>query len=102
MLKWFQEWRGQRNFTAAWKNAAKRKLKSGEIDQAKYNECLRAANNKLVMKRARNQLRADPGMLGGFADWDWEAIKQWFIEYFIPAMKVILPLVIMLLGPDEE
>jgi hypothetical protein len=75
-------------------------LDEGVISYEKYEECLRAADNKEAMKRARNQLRTEDGLLGGISDWDWEAIKQWFIDYFIPAMKVILPLVIMLL--DEE
>ena len=106
MLNWLRNWWGQRNFNAAWKNAAKQKLEEGVISYDKYEECMRAASNPEVMRRARNQLKTEPGMLGGISDWDWEAIKQWFIDYFIPAMKVILPLVIMLLGPanpsDED
>ena len=65
---------------------------------------MKAANNPEAMRRARNQLKAGPDMLGGISDWDWEAIYRWFIEYFIPAMRIIIPIVIMLLqeNPTPE
>jgi hypothetical protein len=100
MFKWISNWMGQRNFNSAWKKATEQKYQSGEISKEEYDDCVRAYNDKAVMKQARDQLKADDGMLGGISDWDWDAIYQWFVDYFIPAMRVIIPIVIMLLGPN--
>lgn len=67
---------------------------------------MEAGNNPEAMRRARNQLKCDPNMLGGISDWDWNAIYEWFVTYFIPAMKIILPILLLLLQenptPDDE
>jgi len=52
------------------------------------------------MREARNQLRARDGRLGGISDWDWDAIYKWFMETFVPAMRVIIPILIMFLEPN--
>lgn len=106
MFSWIRNWFGQRNFNSAWRKATEEKYREGTISSAEYAQCVQAANNPEAMRRARNQLRTDPDMLGGISDWDWDAIYQWFIDYFIPAMKIIIPIVIMLLDenptPDDE
>lgn len=106
MLKWLRNWIGQRNFNRAWREAAEEKYDRGEISTEQYLDCMKAADHPEAMKRARRQLKADPNMLGGISDWDWEAIYQWFIDYFIPAMKIIIPIVLMLLAenptPEDE
>lgn len=105
-MSWIRNWFGQRNFNRAWKQAVEEKYASKEIDHKQYANCMEAANSPEAMRRARNQLRSDPDMLGGISDWNWEAIYQWFIDYFIPAMRIIIPIVIMFLQenptPEDE
>ena len=101
----FRTWREnrrQRMFDQGFVRAARNQFHEGVISYDQLQDCLRGAENKEGMKMARLQLMTDPNMLGGFADWDWEAIYQWFIDYFIPAMKVIIPIVLMMLGPNPN
>jgi len=100
MLKWFRDLRSQYRYTKAFKQVSKEKYEAGEITKETYDDCVRAAKSSKVMRQSRNQLVADPNMLGGISDWDWDTIYAWFVEYFIPAMKVIIPIVIMFLGPN--
>jgi len=98
MLKWIRsKLFGQRNFTRAWKEAVEEQYDQGKITQAEYLNCIKAAEHPETMQKARKQLIADPNMLGGIGDWDWEAIYEWFVTYFVPAMKVIIPIFLMLL-----
>jgi hypothetical protein len=93
-------------FDSAFVTAARNRHAEGVISYDEMMQCVEGAQNREGMVRARRQLMSDPNMLGGFKDWDWEAIYQWFIDYFIPAMKVILPIIIMMLDtnpcPDED
>ena len=104
MFKWISNWVGQRNFNSAWKRASEEKYQAGEITAEEYADCKRAYENKEVMVQARNQLKTDPNMLGGISDWDWDAIFEWIQTNFIPAMKVIIPIVLMFLSvnPSED
>lgn len=101
MFKWFRERHRQYKFTKAFKQAAIVAVNSGEIDAEQYAKCLKAARSTKAMRQAYNQLLADPNMLGGLADWDWDAIYAWIVDHFLPAMRVIIP-IIMLLEPNEH
>lgn len=100
MFKKFREMRRRAWFKAAFDKVSKEKFDSGEISYKEYLDCQRAVQNKEVMLRAYNQMMVDPNMLGGLRDINWQKIYEWFVTYFIPAMKVILPIVLLLL--DEE
>jgi hypothetical protein len=93
-------------FDKAFYEVAKEQFVQKVISENDFLSCKEAVKNKEGMKRARRQMMSDPDMLGGFSDWNWEAIKQWFIDYFIPAMKIILPIIIMMLDenptPEED
>jgi len=100
MFGWFQNRKRRDLFTRAFVKTARKKFTDGEISYDKLQECLKAAENKKGMERARKQLAVAPGLKGGIKDWDWEAILQWFKDYFIPALKIILPIALMLLEPN--
>lgn len=100
MIRRLVNWVGQRNFHSGFVRAAEKKYTSGELSFEKYRQCLKAAKNPSVMRRARRQLRADPNLLGGISDWDWQAIYEWFVENFLPALEVIMSL--FLLVAEEE
>ena len=102
MLRWIRNRVGQRNFNRAWREAAEEKYDQGEIAPEQYIQCIKAADSPEVMRVARNQLRADPNMLGDDSDWSFEELFQWFIDYFIPAMEVIIPILITLLDTEED
>lgn len=104
MFKWFRERRRDIKFTACFEKEATVRFNDGLISPGAYKKCQRAANSPEVMRAARLQLSATDGRLGGIADWDWEAIAKWFKEYFVPAIRTILPLIIMLLAvnPSED
>lgn len=103
MFNWIREWRHQRMFNRAWQETTEAKWKAGELSRDEYNDCKNSLKYPEALKRARNQLKCDPDMLGGI-EWNWDAIYQWFIEYFIPAMKIIIPIVILLLqeNPNKD
>ena len=65
---------------------------------------MEAADNPEALRRARNQMKTDPDALGGISDWNWQAVYDWFVTYFIPAMKIILHIVLLLLqeNPTPE
>ncbi len=103
MFRWFRERQRQHRFTAAFKRAARHHHLLGTLSFEEYDQCVEAGNNNKVMRRAYRQMTTDPAMLGGIKDWDWEAVYQWFIDYFIPAMKIIIPIILMLQpAPEDE
>ena len=105
-MKWLKNWLGQRNFNSAWSRVAAEKFKEAVIDAEEYADCMLAARNPEALRRARNQLRAGDGTLGGISDWDWSAIYHWFVNSFIPAMRIIVPIALLLLQepatPDDK
>ena len=100
MINNFRRWRKQRMFTRAFKYTAKEKWFDQEITEDEFDKCMLAAKRPEVMQNALIQLEVEDGLLGGIKDWNWEAILKWFRDYFIPAMRIILPIMILLL--DEE
>jgi hypothetical protein len=105
MIKWFREWRRDIKFTHCFEKAAQQHFDSGEISYKDLEECKRAASSSETMRRSRLRLQATDGRLGGIKDWDWEAIWQWFQDYFIPAMRIIIPMLLILEPnptPDDE
>lgn len=103
MFRWLRERQRQYKFTKAFKQSAKHHYSEGMISAKEYAQCLEACDNKEGMSRAYRQMTADPNMLGGIKDWDWEAIYAWFITYFIPVMKIIIPIIISLQpAPEDE
>ena len=90
-----ESWRRYK-FTKAFRQVAESNYLSGYISLEEYTRCLEAKPD--TMKRAYNQLLADPDMLGGIRDWDWDSILEWLFNYFIPAMRIIIPILLM----DED
>jgi len=92
----------QRRFNKAFVTAAKEQYISGKISHDNYQKCLKAAANPDIMKKAYKRLmeevrnRLTEEGLCGIRDWDWEAILKWLKENFIPAMKIILPMLLLL------
>lgn len=101
MFKKWREMRRQAWFRAAFNKVSHEKFDSGEISYEEFVDCQRAVKNKEAMRRAYNQMIADPNMLGGLRDINWQRIYEWFVTYFIPAMRVILPIVLLLLDEEE-
>ena len=98
-MMWFREWLRQRLFTKAWKQAAREQLYKGQIDVPTYAKCASAAEKPKVMRALMKQTETAPGLYGGIADWDWDSILKWVREFFIPLVKALLPLLVLL---DEE
>jgi len=99
MMGWFRERRRLKLFSRAWRQATEEEFSKGNIVQSRYDTCLRASKNPKAMKRLMAQTETAPGLYGGIKDWDWEAIYEWVKTYFIPLMKALLPLLLIL---DEE
>ncbi len=96
---WFREWMRQRRFTRAWKQTSSAQYDAGQIDRTDMDKCERAAKDPKIMRKLMKQTETAPGLYGGIKDWDWESILKWIQDYFIPLMKVLLPLLLIL---DEE
>lgn len=96
-MRWFRNFYAQHLFNTAFERCAKEKVDAGEITYDEYADCMKAVKDKKGMRRARRQMQTDPNMLGGISDIDWNAILKWFQDYFIPAMKFIIPIVLMIL-----
>ena len=75
--------------------AARRLHEQGTISDGKLDQAERAYANPKVMKKARLQMMANDNLLGGFKDWDWEAIFAWFKMYIIPALRIIIPMLLL-------
>jgi hypothetical protein len=99
MIKWFINRRRDIKFANAFEMVAQEQFDNGVISFKKLEKCKKAANNRRVMSDARAQFTGSSDMLGGIFDWDWDAILEWFREWIIPAMRVIIPIIMLL---DEE
>jgi len=97
-LKWIfsRAYRKQTRFTKAFERGLRAGFDRGEVNANDYQLGLRAAKNPEAMKQAMAKLQGDPNLLGGIKDWDWEAILKWFNEYIVPALKIIIPIIMML------
>ena len=103
MFKWFRERRRDIKFTHCFEKVAIEQFDEGILSYRKLEECRRAADNPRIMRRARQQMMASDGLLGGvrLLDLDWAAILTWFRDYFIPAMRIIIPMIMLLQDADE-
>ena len=95
MFRWFRDRRRQMKFDRGFIRAARNEHKAGRISDQKMAACERAINNPKVMRDARRQMMMNDHLLGGFKDWNWEAIYQWFVLYIIPALRIIIPMLLM-------
>lgn len=86
-------------FSRALLQVAREKWNLGEIETPEYARIVTAAHNPARVQSIIDTLEADNNMLGGFRDWDWEAILNWVRENLIPALRIMLPLILLL---DEE
>jgi len=98
-MGWFRERRRLKLFTKAWRQATEQQFSEGHIIERKYKKCKDAAGNPKVMRQLMRQTETAPGLYGGIKDWEWEAILNWVQDYFIPLMKALLPLLLIL---DEK
>ncbi len=95
MFRWFREHRRDIKFSHGLAQAAQYKFEEGEISYEQSQQAITASKNRKLIREVRNQLTVGDGLLGGLRDWDWEAIKKWIIEFFIPVLKAILPLLMV-------
>ena len=99
MRGWFR----RRRFAKAFRQTLDERRDT--LDPAEYTKSRAATYSSAKMKTLLGQLETAPGLKGGIKDWDWEAIYAWFIEYIIPALKIILPMLLVLTPnpcPDED
>ena len=95
-MGWFRERRRLKLFTRAWQQTSKDRFSEGAIDVTTYAKCVTAGDRPKVMRQLMKQTETEPGLYGGIKDWDWDAILTWIQEYFIPLMKALLPLLLVL------
>ena len=69
------------------------------MEMPEYAKVVTASYNPKAMKTLMVEMKTADGLLGGPSDWDWEAILKWIEEFFIPLVKMLLPLILLL---DEE
>ncbi len=98
-MKWFKRWIGKRQFPKALRRVTNEKLASGDINAGTHSRLITASYDKEAMSRLISQTETAPGLHGGIKDWDWEAILRWIQDFFIPLVKTLIPLLLVL---DEE
>jgi len=86
-------------FAGAMRDTAVKQFNEGQMETALYAKVVTATENPKTMRALMRQTELEPGLYGGIMDWDWEAILKWVEEYFIPLVKLLLPLILLL---DEE
>ncbi len=94
MFRWFREKRRDIKFSHGLAQAAQEQFDEGVINHAQLLTAQTASGDLKVIRELRAQLMTEPGMLGGPKDWDWGKIKKWIIEFLIPVLKAILPLLL--------
>ncbi len=95
MFKWFREHRRDIKFAWGLEQAAQHQFDAGVISYDQLCTARTASQDRGLIREVRNQLMVGDGLLGGVRDWNWEAIKNWIIEFLIPVLKAILPLLLV-------
>ncbi len=95
MFKWFREHRRDIKFAWGLEQAAQEQFDAGVISFEQLQQAQTASKDRTIIRQVRNQLSAGDGLLGGVRDWNWEAIKKWIIEFLIPVLKAVLPLLLV-------
>lgn len=98
-MTWLRERRRLRMFSAALRDTAIARRDRNELSADDCAKIVSASDKPKVMRSLMKQTEVEPGLYGGIMDWDWEAILKWVEEFFIPLIKALLPLLILL---DEE
>lgn len=101
-MGWFRERRRQKRFNKAWKRVSKKEFEKGNITEEEFAKCERASADPEVMKKLREKSKSDPKLKGGIKDWDWDAILKWVEEFFIPLLRALLPLLLVLDEKPED
>jgi len=95
-MGWFRERRKLRRFTSAVRQVSEERFQAGEITEDTLGKFKWAADHPKTMRQLMRQTEVEPGLYGGIQDWDWDAILKWVREYFLPLMKALLPLLLVL------
>lgn len=98
-MGWFRERRRLKLFTRAWEQVSQERFEANAIGTPTYAKCLMAAKNPKTMRSLMKQTEVEPGLFGGIQDWSWESILRWVEDFFIPLVKALIPLLLLL---DEE
>jgi len=98
-MGWFRERRKLKLFTRALQQTSTEQFSNGVISSNTLAKIDKAVKKPQVMRKLMKQTEVEPGLYGGISDWNWASILNWVQTFFIPLVKALLPLVLLL---DEE
>lgn len=99
MFGWIRNYFRLRLLGRALRTVAEQEWRADRMEMPEYAKVVTASYNPKAMKTLMVEMKTADGLLGGPSDWDWEAILKWIEEFFIPLVKMLLPLILLL---DEE
>lgn len=94
-MSYLRERKHLRLFTKAFRQTLEER-RGKDVTEANYQTCIKGCDDPKKMRQLMHQTEKSPNMYGGIADWDWDSILKWIQVYFIPLVRALLPLMLML------